>query len=803
MDKLTDLELSHLILEENHLDHKDELGHLLSLIFRSYTDHVPRAEELTVPLKKIPINSRTNTFLDIEDEETTVPLYNGQTRRWNWALPTSYKSASHAGSGVGGSKGGMNREPGDWVLVADNRTEADLSESQPESTTDQTKSDLPVKDDPMLSVTDVSGDSGDSGDPWETSPDGYKEALASASSDSETSREIEPQQSTTEAIFGSFFNTSAANSSRPVRGEEIARKPDLTLLDNLEARWDTIKAVCELTASPYLPSQTLSKTLDSKAYLLLKHQPWRRFALFISLCNGYHDLRVHLYDHSGGVELDKYLHIFSCIVFGNLECIGFDPTITILKHTLHRTLELSGSRPTKNLPSKRQEVVESSQLEENELSLPPAIAKDMVPTPAAGDTPMYPPIVEVPEDPLNPEPVLEPIGKIRVDKNTYDILEIIFSTQGLVGRGSVCYLARKDDKEYIIKDHWVLGGKKAVLNEINMMKKMEGVCGVPQLAEYWLVEVAPSEVDDTQAYCYKFPHSIQDTFPTHVRLVLKPRVRPLHKFRSKVEFLGAIRDIVNIQRKAVEKRKVLHRDASLNNAMIEDDGDGSHRMLIDWEFAVDIVEGEQYVVGGTGTLPFMSRSLLFNLYLHTPDTSDERSGKCASGSRPYPVALIKHNYKDDLESIFTYLSGPVSKNLNWITREWSGTYEQCSASKTRFFHHSDHYTAQLTKQFDPYFWDLLPLALEWYNLIKDPASVCFENIIAMLEKHLANLLRNELSPGLLVSTWMLQGLSASASSLSTDEEDTPSVDEMSKKRVIEHRWTTDLILPKPKRSKIG
>ncbi|KAG1881762.1 hypothetical protein C8R48DRAFT_14614 [Suillus tomentosus] len=330
-------------------------------------------------------------------------------------LPTSYKSASHAGSGVGGSKGGMNREPGDWVLVADNRTEADLSESQPESTTDQTKSDSPVRDDPMLSVTDVSGDSGDSGDSWETSPDGYEEALASASSDSETSREIEPQQSTTEAIFGSFFNTvtsalllkepslahkhnlsrkwSAANSSRPVCGEEIARKPDLTLLDDLEARWDTIKAVCELTASPYLPSQTLSKTLDSKAYLLLKHQPWRRFALFISLCNGYRDLRVHLYDHSGGVvspctnidkEPDKYLHIFSCIVFGNLECIGFDPTITILKHTLHRTLELSGSRPTKNLPSKRQEVVESSQLEENELSLPPAVAKDTVPTPQPG-----------------------------------------------------------------------------------------------------------------------------------------------------------------------------------------------------------------------------------------------------------------------------------------------------------------------------------------------------------------------------------------------------------------------------------
>jgi hypothetical protein len=396
MDKLTDSELARLILEENHLDYKDELGHLLTFIFRSYTNHIPKAEELTIPLKKIPSDFRTDALLDIEDEETRVSLYDGQNRRWNWALPTSYKPASHTGSGVGRRKDGR----GDSVLVADDsRTEADPV-SEPESTADEADSDSVLRDDPMLTVTG-SGDSGDQG--TSSDSDAHKDSEAS---ELETG-EIGPL--TTEVNFGSFFNTissalllkepslaqkhnlsrkwSAANSSRPVRGEEIARKPDLTLLDDLEARWDTIKAVCELTASPYQPSQTIVKTLDSKAYLLLKHQPWRRFALFISLCNGYRDLRVHLYDHSGGVvspctnidkEPDKYLHIFSCIVFGNLECIGFDSTISMLKHTLHRTLELSGSRPTKNLPSKKQdliksapmEVVESSQLEEIELPPP-------------------------------------------------------------------------------------------------------------------------------------------------------------------------------------------------------------------------------------------------------------------------------------------------------------------------------------------------------------------------------------------------------------------------------------------------
>ena len=103
--------------------------------------------------------------------------------------------------------------------------------------------------------------------------------------------------------------------------------------------------------------------------------------------------------------------------------------------------------------------------------------------------------IEIPQDPLL-EPLPEPIGKIRVKDHHYNILEIIFSRQGLqVGRSTVCYLARKDGEEYIIKDYWAIGGNEKALNEINMMKKMEGVCGIPQLVEYWLVEVTPDKVD--------------------------------------------------------------------------------------------------------------------------------------------------------------------------------------------------------------------------------------------------------------------------------------------------------------------
>jgi hypothetical protein len=36
--------------------------------------------------------------------------------------------------------------------------------------------------------------------------------------------------------------------------------------------------------------------------------------------------------------------------------------------------------------------------------------------------------------------------------------------------------------------------------------------------------------------------------------------------------------------------------------MIEDDGNGTHGMLIDWEFAVKILKNQSYTVGGTVVL---------------------------------------------------------------------------------------------------------------------------------------------------------------------------------------------------------
>lgn len=582
MDELTTSELNRLILHEPAFTNRDELSHTLSLIFQSCTVEVPKAEDLVVPLSKIPPDSQLDdleAFSLAPDGAPMVPLYNTQKRRWNWPLPTMHgQGRTTKKSEREGTESGTKEKSGEWVLIDEtNKTELLASgglDAPLASTSEATESMLPFADADLLTDEGSKSDDGEDRD---------LDCLSSSAVASEGPL-------TTERIFSSFFNVvstallalqpdlahtrnlsrtwSAANSSRPVPGEEIPRKPDLTLLDDVEARWDTIKAVCELTSSAYKPSSTLAKTLDTKAYLLLKHQPWRRFALLISLCNGYRDLRVHLYDHSGGVvspctnidqEPDRYLYILSCVVFGNLECIGYDTTISIFAHTLPQTLKTHSTCLLQNegssqdvAPTHSPGQIESTSPPQFEstsslASTTPQIDLETEPTEDNADEddgsfPVELPI-EIPQDPLL-EPLPEPIGKIRVNDHFYDILDIIFSRQGLVGRGTVCYHVRKNDEEFIIKDYWAIGGNKEALNEIKMMEKMKGVRGVPQLVEYWLVEVTPGKVDQTVEYRYRSVRSLQGTFRTHIRVVLKPRGRPLHKFRTKYELLASVRDIV-------------------------------------------------------------------------------------------------------------------------------------------------------------------------------------------------------------------------------------------------------------------
>ena len=92
---------------------------------------------------------------------------------------------------------------------------------------------------------------------------------------------------------------------------------------------------------------------------------------------------------------------------------------------------------------------------------------------------------------------------MQVGQVTYDIIKILFSSTGFLGRGTVCYLVRRDGELYVIKDHWVQNDLKQnqnILQEINMMKLVQGIDGVPTLIDFWVVGVSPGVPDVTQRY---------------------------------------------------------------------------------------------------------------------------------------------------------------------------------------------------------------------------------------------------------------------------------------------------------------
>ncbi|KAG2146610.1 uncharacterized protein EDB93DRAFT_1250893 [Suillus bovinus] len=218
LDKLTALELNCLILHELS-PRKD--------------DAEINVTELQVPLHKIRYrDDRLHRKFATTRENDLAHLYDKDECRWNWPLPKSHHD---------------NVEQ--WLLPS----YGSLGDWREES-----------------AMADVESGSGEDGD-----------------SNSDTPSPL------FKGVFAMFFNVlcfaltqkvskivqetnpvphlwSAGNSTCPVKDEEVSRKPDLALLDDVEAQWDTIKAVCELTSRPYSAMGTIGNTLDNKVFLLFR-----------------------------------------------------------------------------------------------------------------------------------------------------------------------------------------------------------------------------------------------------------------------------------------------------------------------------------------------------------------------------------------------------------------------------------------------------------------------------------------------------------------------------------------------------
>ncbi|KIK32265.1 hypothetical protein CY34DRAFT_111033 [Suillus luteus UH-Slu-Lm8-n1] len=288
------------------------------------------------------------------------------------------------------------------------------------------------------------------------------------------------------------------------------------------------------------------------------------------------------------------------------------------------------------------------------------VSESMTPLPQIGDapksTPQSNPVLDVPQLDIDIPDDSHPVHQLDIPNDPlrlplYDILEVIFSSQGLAGHGTVCYLARSGNEEYIIKDHWVLGSKVDALNKVKMLQVMKDVRGVPQLVDHWPVEIKPGKVDQTGLYHYKLLNSIQGT--------------------TKAELLGAIWDI------------------------IKNDGNRSHGTLIDWEFAVFITQGHNTFHVAVTPVPALRGSCLI-IHRFEDDLK----------SVFYVFIWICIGYRGPLS-----VKCVLDKRYNWLVHKWSTiTLKACNDEKTTFFYHL--HTHKFEEPFHPYFKNLVPLAVE-------------------------------------------------------------------------------------------
>ncbi|KAI6142015.1 hypothetical protein BKA82DRAFT_4361475 [Pisolithus tinctorius] len=528
-----------------------------------------------------------------------------------------------------------------------------------------------------------------------------------------------------------------------------SQKPDLILVDNTpvsldEITWLSPKVIAEYSKESFKPASRLGKMMDTKAYLTLVDQPWRHYVLGLSITDS-ELLRLHFYDHSGGAispsinihtDAEVFIYIVCAVAFGSRSTLGFDSTIEISPHPAHSCKCTALAIPLSPFPSP---TTPSPHLESG--ILPSA---NSLPTPAS------------------PEHI-PAIRRIQVNKTFYEVLDVLFSSTGFLGRGTVCYLAHYNGEYYVIKDYWVEESEqRTALHEVNMMKLVQDIDGVPKLQHYWVVEVEPGIVDKTERYRDEKWRSCMKSWRTHVRLAMKPCARPMVMFKTKKELVSCIRDILRIQQQALE-RGVLHRDCSINNTMIEDFANGSCGFLLDWEFAVRVTLQGEYDLGGTGTVPFLSVNILCQLkeaITKSGKTNVPSIRKSASLTRVFidHPTTIHHTFADDIESLFYVFiwililyDGPLGHERQDISHEktllglWSEKVAEDLeiARCAKFTFLNDPSESRLDSEVSQYFQDLIPLANEWHVLLGwsllSGTAVQFSDVISLFDHFLASM----------------------------------------------------------------
>ncbi|KAF5327224.1 hypothetical protein D9619_005083 [Psilocybe cf. subviscida] len=356
---------------------------------------------------------------------------------------------------------------------------------------------------------------------------------------------------------------------------------------------------------------------------------------------------------------------------------------------------------------------------------------------------------------------------VKIKGVDYRLLECVFRSKTIRGRGTTCWRAVRDDDpdgpEYAIKDTWTDTSRTT---EEELMKILEGVEGIPILVA--AEKLNHEDGRDVTSYFHQNVErkktaskgkskgeSKKQTRIVEVRqhwlLVTTPFGQPLPSFSSKKELLSALVDTIRAHHGMLIKH-VLHRDISLDNIMIytptvakrsnnlSNTTEESKELpssalkkglLIDVDYSVLLPkEGSQErktAVGHrTGTLPFMAIEIL--------------KGQTTS-----------HGAHHDLESLFYVLvwicvfyrgpnNSPRFRPVDEDTADWTGIKDiQMSTianSKTGIFKAADDFGNYLEANAATYFRNLIPCLQELRAIFFNKSSpATHQKMIEILERH--------------------------------------------------------------------
>ncbi|KAK7042441.1 hypothetical protein R3P38DRAFT_2890495 [Favolaschia claudopus] len=344
---------------------------------------------------------------------------------------------------------------------------------------------------------------------------------------------------------------------------------------------------------------------------------------------------------------------------------------------------------------------------------------------------------------------------IEVAGNRYDIIETLYISDGVCGRGTVCWHVCHNDKFLVIKDAWVVKIVKekwdpTPCTEAETLERIKGLAGVPLLHDVDIVTVNGEWGTDALRICLRSRIGKIDK-RIHQRLVLQPFGQPLSTFASRKELISVLIDAVKAHWNLWDTKTILHRDISVDNILLvhPDDMPPStsgttvepapqdssspplrRALLIDMKHALR-TSSAQDNGPRKGTLPFMAIQLLL------------KGGHQLAG-----VQL--HHHLESFLYVFIWLcvhyAGPdnaerqnfdisQSRLSCWVNGE---TYEKNGLAKDATMRAG--WKTHVLDSFSPYFEPLKPCATAWRQLWLDgPVKFTHNAVLGVLEDALASL----------------------------------------------------------------